>query len=164
MSVLTESFLKADAHFVPSEAEVIHLANSAVLVQFNFHLFQRNKKKMKNQYQQSERPVEEGNTSQSSEVSWKQSRGIQKCTCTIWRGRCFCCSNPFVLEIAPFVFFSVHSGLMHRELSDTRGKKTKKKMCFWKAQQLGVSATVLPVTQSIARTITDVYVLGFVLL
>lgn len=38
MSVLTEGFLKPEANFVPSMAEVIHLANSVVVVQFNFHL------------------------------------------------------------------------------------------------------------------------------
>lgn len=38
MSVLTEGFLKPGAHFVPSQAEVIHLANSVVVVQFNFRL------------------------------------------------------------------------------------------------------------------------------
>lgn len=38
MSVLTEGFLKPEAHFVPSKAEVIHLANSTVVVQFNFRL------------------------------------------------------------------------------------------------------------------------------
>lgn len=38
MSVLTEGFLKPEAHFVPSKAEVIHLANGVVVVQFNFRL------------------------------------------------------------------------------------------------------------------------------
>lgn len=38
MSVLTVGFLKPEAHFVPSKAEVIHLANSVVAVQFNFRL------------------------------------------------------------------------------------------------------------------------------
>lgn len=47
MSVLTEGFLKPEAHFLPSKAEVIHLANSVVVVQFNFRLLKKKKGKRK---------------------------------------------------------------------------------------------------------------------
>lgn len=76
MSVLTESFLKPEAHFIPSKAEVIHLANSVVLAQFNFPLY---KKEKENSDQQSEKACERrrhSTTTQMSDVFWKQSRDI----------------------------------------------------------------------------------------